>query len=284
MSKQIAVATNATTLSNYLETCKTQLIRALPPRSISPDRLIRCVLTQCQTTPGLMDCTMQSIAACMIQSAQLGLEVGGALGQAYMVPFNNKNAKEAQFQIGYKGLIALAGRSARAVINANVVFEKDYFLINLGSTPKIEHTPCFEDRGRKLGVYAVVRYPDRPLDLEFMSWDEVMAHKMKYSKQKSDYSPWATAEDEMAKKTVIRRLAKRCPISVEMQRAASLDEYADEGVAQNLDLEFDLPETTGESQAMNASRTQKVADRVGKQAGTLPLPEHDTTELDALKN
>lgn len=280
MSKEIAIANNPQNLGAFLEKCRGQLVKAIPNRMLSPERLIRCVLTQCNQNPQLYDCTAISIAGCLVQAAQLGLEIGGPLGQAYMVPYNNKGTKEAQFQIGYKGLIALAGRNARSVINSQIVCEYDQFRLDLGTKPSIEHSPSLGDRGKKLGVYAVVRYPDRPHDLEWMSWEEIAAHRAKYSKQRGDYSPWVTAEEEMAKKTVIRRLAKRCPMSVELQRAASLDEYAEEGLPQGLAEEFSI--VADDEPKPSGGKTQVLAEKLeakakGKDPEMFPGAEDTST-------
>ncbi|MCY6396712.1 recombinase RecT, partial [Actinobacillus pleuropneumoniae] len=52
-------------------------------------------------------------AACM--AATLNLPLQNGLGFAYIVPYQNKKERktEAQFQLGYKGLIQLAQRSGQ---------------------------------------------------------------------------------------------------------------------------------------------------------------------------
>jgi hypothetical protein len=44
--------------------------------------------------------------------------------------------------------------------------------------------------------------------------------------------PWQTHYEEMAKKTVIRRLFKYLPVSIEIQKAVGLDEQAEAGIDQ----------------------------------------------------
>ena len=67
-----------------------------------------------QRTPKLLECTRESLLACIVQCAQLGLEPDGLLGQAYLIPFYNgrKNRYECQLIVGYKGLLKLARQSA----------------------------------------------------------------------------------------------------------------------------------------------------------------------------
>ena len=54
------------------------------------------------------------------------------------------------------------------------------------------------------------------------------------SKAKND-GPWQTHFEEMAKKTVARRLFKYLPVSIEALTAVGLDERADAGLSQNND-------------------------------------------------
>ena len=62
---------------------------------------------------------------------------------------------------------------------------------------------------------------------------------------------------QMAKKTVIRRLAKRCPASTEIQQAASLDEYGEQGLNQGIDYLVDgipLPSRVGQMASKLAAK------------------------------
>jgi recombination protein RecT len=155
-----------------------------------------------------------------------------------MVPRKNKhnNTKEATFQVGYRGLISLAFRSGKVkTFAAHVVHANDHFQYSLGTSPIIEHLPVLRDRGEIVAVYALVLQKDGENDCEVMSREDIESHRNKYCEKKAEqYDPWQTAWEEMAKKTVIRRLAKRVPMSVEMTKASVLDEYGEVGVQQEL--------------------------------------------------
>lgn len=158
-----------------------------------------------------------------MNAAQLGLEPNTPLGQAYLLPYNTKQGKLCQFQIGYKGLIDLAYRSGEfRSISAHVVYSKDYFDYELGLDAFLKHKPATGDRGSAIYVYGVFRLQNGGYGFEVMSIDDVKLHAQKYSKSYTR-GPWANQFEEMAKKTVIRKLLKYAPLKVEVLRAISTD-------------------------------------------------------------
>lgn len=219
-----------TGLQKMAEPLLPQLRAAMPGYlAQNAERMIRCLLTECQRSPRLLDCSPKSLFGGVIQAAQLGLELGGPAGQAYLIPFK----QEAQLVIGYKGFITLAHRSSKVGrITPRVVFQGDAFEIAYGSHQKLSHVPNHEPGARPIGYYAVVEMANGGIDFEYMTIFQVEAHRDRFALSKS--GPWSTSFDEMAKKTVIRKLAKRIPLSVEWVHAASLDEMAEEGVSQQL--------------------------------------------------
>jgi recombination protein RecT len=206
------------------------------PQYLTPARVIRVALTCVQKTPELQECDALSILGCLIQATQLGLELDGVLGQAYMVPFSNKKTgrKEAQFLVGYRGLISLARRSGHvAYIAAHIVREGDRFEYRQGTKRYLEHCPLLGRPGKPVAVYAIMKTAAGEYDWEVMSWEDVLAHAQRYSRAVGT-GPWQTSPEEMAKKTVLRRLLKRCDMCVEAKQVATLDEYADAMTSQRM--------------------------------------------------
>lgn len=78
-------------------------------------RFISSIISAVQATPALQECTNPSILSAALLGESLNLSPSPQLGQYYMVPYDNrsKGAKEAQFQLGYKGYIQLALRSGQ---------------------------------------------------------------------------------------------------------------------------------------------------------------------------
>jgi recombination protein RecT len=246
MSELVPLKQQAATLRNLFEERKGELARALP-RHLPIERFMRLILTACTRTPRLFESTPASVYGAVMQAAQLGLEIDVA-GQAHLIPFRNKKTGnyEAQLIPGYKGLIALARRSGEiSTISARAVFEKDYFDYKYSlEKDTLDHKPCEEEnRGELSHVYAIARLKDGGIQWEVMPRSDV--ERVRKQARAGNDGPWVTHYEEMAKKTVLRRLCKLLPSSVELQTAIALDEHADAGIPQTFDVQVipDVPDT-----------------------------------------
>jgi len=226
--KQLMKRENETalTVKALLEKNQDALARALP-KHVSVERIMRVAIGAIAQTPALQECTPQSLFSAIVQSATLGLEPSGPLGEAYLVPFynNKRGTREVQFIPGYRGLINLARRSGDVTLfYADVICENDKYKIRRGSDPVLEHEIELGDRGDPVAYYAVFKTKEGDSDFEVMTPDEVDGIRRR--SKASDRGPWKTDFEEMAKKTVIRRLAKRAPMSVELAKAVDADNRA----------------------------------------------------------
>ncbi|WAT31785.1 recombination protein RecT [Pseudomonas sp. GXZC] len=213
---------------------KSQFAAALP-KHMTPERMARIVTTEIRKNPELVKCEQQSFLGAVIQCAQLGLEPGNTLGHAYILPYG----KQAQLIIGYRGMIDLARRSGQIIsISARTVREGDYFEYEFGLDENLVHRPIETTQpGAVTHVYAVARLKDGGRQFEVMSHAQIEDVRAQSKAAKS--GPWVTHWEEMAKKTVIRRLFKYLPVSVEIQRAVMLDEKAEAGICQENECVFD---------------------------------------------
>lgn len=212
------------TMQAYIKSMEGEIKKALPS-VITPERFTRMVLSAISTNPKLGACTPSSFLGAMMSAAQLGLEPNTPLGQAYILPFQNKGTLEAQFQLGYKGLIDLAYRSGEVeIVQAQIVYENDTFECEYGLEPKLTHIPADTDRGNPIKVYAMFKTKSGGYGFEVMSMDDVRTHAKKYSKAySSSYSPWATNFEEMAKKTVLKKCLKYAPLKSDFVRGVVQD-------------------------------------------------------------
>jgi recombination protein RecT len=217
------------TLAQQIEAMKPEIARALP-RHLNPERVARIAVTVMRRTPKLAECTPASFLGALMTCAQLGLEPG-PLGHAYLVPYGN----EVTFIAGYRGLVDLARRSGQVQsVSARTVRDGDQFDYEFGLEPSLHHKPAGTDQP-VTHVYAVIRYKDGGYDFDVMTKLEVDAVR-KRSKA-SGSGPWVTDYPEMAKKTVLRRLLKTAPMSIEYQQAVANDEQTRTSTAiEDIDL------------------------------------------------
>mgnify|MGYP000896607304 FL=1 len=213
------------TIFDLIQLSKKQFNNALP-QHINTDRFVRIAITTIRLNPKLAKCNPESLIGALMVSAQLGLEPG-TLGQCYLIPFENKKAGtvECQFQIGYKGLIELLRRSGQlSDIYSYTVYENDDFNIEYGLSRTLTHKPNFDERGEIKGFYAVAILKDGAKAFEYMTKDEITKHEEKYRKGSYKNDVWNKNFEEMSQKTVVKKLLKWLPVSVEFLEMAAKDE------------------------------------------------------------
>lgn len=251
------------TMQQYIKTMEGEIKKALPS-VLTPERFTRMVLSALSTNPKLAECSPNSFLGAMMSAAQLGVEPNTPLGQAYLIPYwNGKNrCYECQFQLGYKGLIDLAYRSGEvSIIQAHTVYQNDEFVYELGLDPKLKHKPATKDRGKPIYYYAMFKTKDGGYGFEVMSYDDVSAHARKYSKS-YDNGPWKTNFDEMAKKTVLKRVLKYAPLKSDFVKAVVQDETIKNDIAEDMydvpneyvEADFDVDPSTGEVTEVNVDQ------------------------------
>jgi recombination protein RecT len=224
------------TLRELFDRAKPEIEKVVP-RHLSTDKLLKVALVAAGRNPMLLQCTPQSILQGVMTAAQLGLDVGGLLGSAYLVPYKNNKKNpptyEAQMIVGYRGMIDLARRSGKVLdIDAHTVHAGDKFELSFGTAPNILHVPKLDGpAGPVIGAYAIAFIRDGSPHAEFMTLEQLEAIRKR--SRASDSGPWQTDREEMQRKTVVRRLAKYLPLSAEDQltRAMEIEDRAESGAA-----------------------------------------------------
>lgn len=206
------------------------LISQVLPKHLTAERIINVATTLIARTPELAECSVESLIGAVVQCSILGFEPIPILGQAYLIPFNNSKTqrREVQFIIGYKGLIDLARRSDKIqTLYAQAVYSKDFFDYEFGLEPKLVHKPALGERGEFTHAYAIAKFTNGGFAFEVMSKKDIEKIKKMSKASNSNFSPWSGDEivvDEMRKKTVVRRLSKYLPMSIEIYKTLATDE------------------------------------------------------------
>lgn len=206
-----------------LRSMESQIAKALP-KHLTADRMCRVALTEIRKNPKLLRCDPYSVLGAIMQFAQLGLEIGGSLGHAYLVPYG----AECTPITGYKGQIELALRSTRVKsIVPHLVYPEDTFEEGVDQRGTyVRYSPARLGKARdpatelKL-VFAIATMDDGtcvPVVLEKWEVDKIR-DGLRY-----ESNTWRDHYGEMAKKTAIRRLSKLIPQSPELIIANSIED------------------------------------------------------------
>jgi len=228
-------------IKGKLEAMLPAIEKALP-KHLTAERFVRLAQTALRTTPKLAQCTEESILGCVMLCSQLGLEFNTPLGQAYIIPYEDRKngVTVAQFQIGYKGLIDLFYRLPDAFqIFANVVYEKDDFDYEYGTNAHLKHIPTTqEEHGKITHIYAYAKFRDA-FSFVVLTKKEALEAKKQSQGASSPYSPWNKFENEMLKKTAIKRLMPFLPKSIELSKATTMDNGMIKGITAEAEPEDD---------------------------------------------
>lgn len=201
---------------------KSALHDALPETGVTPDKFVRVAMTIVNKNPKVGECTPSSVAQCMIDCAQLGIEPDGR--RAHLIPFYNNRKKkyECSLILDYKGIVELVRRSGDVLsIQAAVVHQNDQFEHVLGTTPMLIHRPALKDKGEPIAAYSCVTLKDNSTSFEVMNVDEIneVRNGSRGYKEDDKDAPWNKWWGEMARKTVFKRHAKWLVLSPEVQEA-----------------------------------------------------------------
>lgn len=223
MGQEVSVKVNPTTeFRGQFEKMGPEIGAALPPH-IPVERFMRVVLTAVNGNPELINADRRSLFEASMRAAQDGLLPDGRDGA--LVVYNARQKiegkkdhwiKKVQWMPMISGVLKKVRNSGELLtISPHVVYENDHFEYVLGDEERIEHRPAIgKPRGNPILVYAIAKTKDGGIYREVMTIDEV--ERVRNVSRAKDTGPWKDWWDEMAKKTVLRRLAKRLPMSTDL--------------------------------------------------------------------
>ena len=280
--------TAITTIRDWIGVRKNDISKLLP-KHLTVERLENTAAAAMMRTPALQQCSLPSMFAAVMVCAELGLEPTGAYGGVWLVPFQNKKTGHLEVQpiIDYRGMLDIARRSGQVGrIEAHVVHENDLFRLRYGTESVLEHTPAIKgDPGPVVGAYAVAELKDGTKQIEFMTIAEL--DRIKNRSKAVDSGPWVTDPEEMMKKTILRRLCKLLPRSIEMRRAEEVD---DEGQSPAIDVVTDAAAFEPMAEPNKVTRTAKLKERAQAAAAALqpvaaeeppPMSAEEKAEIEA---
>lgn len=175
---------------------------------------------------GLLEAEPVSLLNAIRDSFQMGLEPAGPLGEGAIVAYRDRDQggkKIAQFQPMVRGLRKLAlAHPDVSVVNVGIRHRKDEFEYREGSDPFIRHVPWIDDDdpGDVMGAYAYARLRGETLVM-YMNLAQIRKRRAAARTEKI----WIAWEEEMMKKTVLRRfISEKLPLTTKLALALSVDE------------------------------------------------------------
>jgi recombination protein RecT len=236
-----------------------EIAHALPPH-IAPERFQRVVMTAIQSNPDLLEADRRSLWGACVKAAQDGLLPDGREGALITFYDRRRGRLLAQWMPMVAGILKKVRNSGElASITANVVYEGEHFRVVLGDEERIEHERDLDAVGRRdpVAVYAIATLRNGERVREVMTWQQV--EDVRAISRAPEKGPWGQWTEEMARKTVIRRLAKRLPMSSDKEQDEELRR-----VIERIDEQYEFARDRKRPEETELER--RVADRVTEAA------------------
>lgn len=238
-----------------------QGIAAAGRKLIDPDRMVRVLINAVRATPKLLECDADTVLGGMMTSAVLGLEPNTVEQLAFLIPYKKwvmdggrwTSTLICNFQIGYRGFIALAYRSQEIkLLQASAVREGDQFDHCMGTENFLRFRKSLRNRGPLIGAFSHAIMSDGSQSAIVLPEEEVLKARAKSETYRSlvekvatatsekelakaqaalAETPWVMWEDDMWTKTALRKHAKYLPLSPSdrFAAAARIDALSDAG-------------------------------------------------------
>ena len=206
-------------MQGTLEKMADKFTEALP-KQMDVNKFISVAKLTLNKNPRLLQADKTSLMQTFMKAAQDGLYLDGK--EAAAVQYG----QSVQYIPMVEGIIKVLHNSGLIkTISAEVVYENDLFDYELGTTPKITHKPLITgDRGKPICVYAVAITTNGGEYYEVMNMADIEKCRQVSKASSSPHSPWVKWFDQMAKKTVSDRFAKRLPKNDAINAVVTIDD------------------------------------------------------------
>ena len=231
------------------------MLKDLLPAHVKVEKFNAIVIAAVGANPELLECDRGSLLKACVQAAELGLSLNPTMAEGDILKvWNGKTKKnDAQFRPRYMGLMKLARQSGEVLsIESRIVREGDMFDWEYGIEKKLRHKPS--GKGELTHAYCIWKLKDGTVEFEVMDREQVMKIRNRSSAKTKDgdvFGPWKTDEEEMWRKTVVRRASKYMPRSCEaFEKAVAYDNLVEGGHdvdiqdGEVIDITSDAPEET----------------------------------------
>lgn len=209
-----------TRLAEQIRGVRPYLERLLP----DPSRFGATLMIAARRNEQLLRCDPASVVGAALICAQLQLEPGPA-EHVWLIPRRNSNTNtiDCTLLLGYKGMKALAERHPSiASVRTGTVRTGDEFRY-VAQPPSLRHVPKLEEPGEPYLWYAIATRTDgAPPHIAVLDRAAVEARRAHSSSPNA--GPWKSHYDAMARKSCLRALWPELPSSLDMERAAALEE------------------------------------------------------------
>lgn len=232
--------------------------RAILPAHLTPRRMTQLILAAANENPRILDCKQSTIASAIKVLSELGLEPGGTLGLAYLIPYG----RDLTVQIGYKGLCALALRSGMVrSITADVVYqsEVDQGLFSFTRGPvSVRHEGSLSvdrtDPDQLVAAWCRIELMTDGVLIDVLTKAEIHARRAKSAAWQNPTSPWQQYTAAMWRKTALRKLigGGTVPQSSAMKHAFELEPaHVDSDVVHNAAIMAEHQDDVADSAALD---------------------------------
>ena len=195
-------------------------------------QFVTSLVSMANLTPGLRNCDPETLMFCGLKAASMNLPLDNNLGFAYAVPYKNHKTNpptvEAQFQIGYRGIVNLAQRTGQYK-SMNVVNIHEGELLSWDPFTEELELEITQDQDARaklpiIGYASVFTLLNGFRKVSYWPTARIEAHAKRFSKAYKD-GPWQSDFNAMARKTVLKEMiSKWGPMSTEMAEVAKFDQ------------------------------------------------------------
>lgn len=184
------------------------------------EKIVRVAANAVSKTPALQEVDRNKLWLAIQDIVALNLPFGGR--GAYLVPYK----ADVTVIISPHGLIELMYRNPLVKsVQARVVREGEEFSISYAPEATVHHAPSLtQETGVMIGAYAIVELTTGGRIVEWMSKIDILKIKAASMSAKKGYGPWKDWEEEMWRKSVLKRVAKYVPQSEDLRVALEKDD------------------------------------------------------------